>query len=177
MLNTKNKIYKFILIVSIICIILALFFNYYLITNNKQSLIFIVSGFFNATSLIYALFYIIEGYQKNASLYYKNYGILLAISQAISLAIVSVYNPTVTNIIVVGLELFAILGIVLNEDLGKNKSFILCLLLIVLNGISIFISSKTNISYCNIYCKFTLTLLLSILTYAKYVDKESRGTL
>ena len=176
MLNTNNKIYKFILILSIVCILLALYFNFYLLTSNKQSLIFVILGFFNSTSLIYAAFYIFYGYKKNASLYYRNYGVLLAISQTISLAIISVYNPTVKNLIVVGSELLTILGLILNEDLGRNKSFILCLLLIVLNGASFFISDKTYFSYCNIYCKFTLTLLYSTLTYAKYVDKEYRKT-
>ena len=63
----------------------------------------------------------------------------------------------------------------LSENLGKNNSLILCLVLIALNGVSVLMCSGTNASYSNIFCKFVLSLLYGMLTYAKYLDKESRG--
>ena len=175
MLKTENKIYKAILFICIICILFALYLDISLISNGQQTIGIIFHGILNAISLLYAIFYILNGYNKNASRYYRSFGILLAITQTFALAMVSFINPKTGNLIVVGLELITILVLVLSEDLGKNKSFVLCLILIILNGVSILMCGGTYVSHCNIFCKFTLSCLYGILTYAKYLDKASRG--
>ena len=175
MFKIDNKIYKVIFAISVVCILLALYFNFVLLRNGKQDIGTVIHGILNSISLLYAMFYIVDGYKKDSSRYYKSFGILLAITQSYTLAIVSFINAKTSNLIVIGLELITILFLVLSENLGKNNSLILCLVLIALNGVSVLMCSGTNASYSNIFCKFVLSLLYGMLTYAKYLDKESRG--
>jgi len=131
---------------------------------------------------ILALFYCMKGYSKNAAVYFNAFCIAYCISLMIPIFLVAgmyeagSFIPTVA--LALRLVTFACAGIfVVASDLGKKKSYILAGIMLACSLILIVFAKGmgTNV-YLGMIGKNALAIVFSIMVYAKYKDKEARGT-
>ena len=147
------------------------------IVNADMNATRIISHIAAIVSLVFAAFYILSGYRKNAAKYYKVYGALLAIIFLISILTASVNSRGSIGIMAASLSLVFVLVLLLSENLGKAKSFILCGLLVIFNVVLLIIGQ--NVTATTVIAKLVkidLACLYGIMTFAKYLDKTERGT-
>ncbi|MBQ0026352.1 MAG: hypothetical protein KBS79_03165 [Lachnospiraceae bacterium] len=177
MLRTDKPIYKVILILNLLFIAAGIVFSVSGIANAEMNTTRIISHIMAIACLAFAGFYIISGYRKNAAKYYKVYGALLAVIFLISILSSSVNLRGPIGIMAASLSLVIVLVLLLSENLGKTKSFVLCGLLVIINIIDFILlqDMSANVVITK-SIKTDLTCLYGIMTYAKYLDKAERGT-
>ena len=177
MLRTNKPIYKVILIICLLSIIISTYFSCYSIANSKGDLIAQIAHLFNIFALLFAAFYILSGYRKNSAKYYKDFGIFLALSQTAFICKMA-ENGLYTNLVINAIKLIVILVLVLSENLGKTKSLVLSSVLVVSNIINVLgLPANSDIAhYYGIVTAIIIYFLYFVMTYAKYLDKASRGT-
>lgn len=176
MLKTNRTIYKVMLCICTLCIILGLYFNTKIMFSPHALLVQKLYTAFAYMALVYAIFYIYYGYKKEAAVFYKNFDLFLLLHQTVTLTIAFIINPSFSNIFVIATEFILILSLNTIEDYGKNPTFIVCTILIVINLISMFTTDGSDLAYYAVYIKLILSCLHGILAYAKYLDKQERGT-
>lgn len=179
MLRTDKPIYKVILVLNLLFIVVGI------VTcvpsfKDTQDVFSLIGLAMTVLDLIFAGFYIINGYRKDAAKYYKIYGLLLAVKYTI-IVVHSIILGSLPFEIFNALTLVIVLVLTLSSNLGKNKSFILCGLLVILRVICFVIRialiQATNInSILSHMANIDLVCLYGIMTYAKYLDKTERGT-
>ena len=183
MLRTDKPIYKVILVLNLLFIAAGIVFSVIGITNAEMNITRIISHIAAITCLVFAAFYILNGYTKNAAKYYKVYGALLASIFLISVLSGSVNSRSSIGIMAASLSLVIVLVLLLSENLGKSKSFVLCGLLVIINIVfpiyvitPMMARGSSDYSLITPLVKIDLVCLYGIMTYAKYLDKAERGT-
>ena len=180
MLRTDKTIYKVILILNLLFIVAGIVLCVIGIASPDASATRIIMRIAAIVCLIFAAFYILNGYTKNAAKYYKVYGALLAIKHLTGILSGSIESGTPFGIMILSLSLVIVLVLLLSENLGKTKSFILCGLNVILGvGLLLYSVIKGNIPTILIMSNIVnidLACLFGIMTFAKYLDKAERGT-
>ena len=180
MLRTDKPIYKAILILNLLLIIAGVILSVKGITSKDASVIRIIMSVVAIVCIVFAAFFIFGGYTKNSAKYYDIYGTLLVIKHLAGILSGRTNSSTTFEIIVLALSLVITLVILLNENLGKEKSLVLCGLLVALSIVLLVYSlNEDNIqtfSIMNSIVNIDLVCLYGIMTYAKYLDKTERGT-
>lgn len=126
-------------------------------------------------TLLFAALYFMMGFKKDAAPYYKLFAWMFAISTCVFVLAVRTM-PIV--FVIIGLINYAILSILaVAKDLGKKKSFILCIISIVVSAAAIVLFCILNAgSVITMASKLLLSVLLFVMVNAKYADKGIRGT-
>lgn len=178
MFRVDKPIYKVILLINMIFIVVGIAFSFmnYSTSTSIQKIYKIT----NITGLVFALFYILLGYTKNSSGFYKSFSVLYLISQAIGLCSIFINSiPRAYIFTIIGI--LAELVIIFKKDFGKKKSLIFCgIIVIAVIGSIINVILLGHNTFDAIVrgrlVDLILSLLFTILTYAKYMDKADRGT-
>ena len=176
MLRTNKPVYKVILILCLISIGVSAYFSCCSIVNSKGDLIAQIAHSFNIFASVFAAFYILSGYRKNSAKYYKDFGIFLALSQTAFICKMA-DNRLYTNLVINAIKLIVILVLVLSENLGKTKSLVLSGALVISNVVNVLgLPTNSDIThYYGIVTAIIIYFLYFVMTYAKYLDKASRG--
>lgn len=129
-----------------------------------------------------AFSYLIAGYTKGISNYYKHC-LILAVIHAVAVAIIACgesYGILSFIMCLMAAIVLSILAFV--KDLGKTVSYILCGLLLFIRATglgSVFPAPGLGFKdpkFPLIWAQLVLAITITIITYAKYKDKTSRGT-
>ena len=180
MLRTDKPIYKVILVLNLLFIVAGIGLSVVGITNPEADIFKIISRIEAIACLVFAAFYIISGYTKDAAKYYKVYGALLAVKYLAGILSGSTKSGTPFGIMMIALSLVITLVLLLSENLGKTKSFVLCGLLVIVRIVLLIYSVAENniptIFVLSNIVNIDLACLYGIMTYAKYLDKTERGT-
>lgn len=178
MKNKKSSIVK-------ICHLILLFVGagicIYGCTLNESSVFDITSLVIKIFALVSSFVYLIKGYKKDADKYYKVFMWILGISEVIGFA--SLLNKGIqlpfNQAIIAVLKFAAFVLIIGANDYGKLKSNIISIALIVFTGyaeICLMVSSElaTHRAIFSL-SQFIFALIVAIMVFEKYSDKESRG--
>ena len=180
MLRTDKPIYKAILVLNLLFVVAGIVLSVIEIISGNSDVTRMLTLVASIACLAFATFYIISGYTKDAAKYYKVYGTLLAVKFLLSILSSSITSAPTFGIMVIAISLVIVLVLILSENLGKEKSFILCGLHVILGvALLVFALSKGNVSIIYIISDIVnidLACLFGIMTYAKYLDKAERGT-
>lgn len=130
-----------------------------------------------------ALIYLIEGYSKAEATHYRLCMIVAAIN-ALVVTFLSVQEKVADISTVMCAAAFVLTAILaFTKNLGKRSSYICCgfLVFVRLSGLltNIFTESSNpqySIIIIMLVSQLSLALLIGVITYAKYVDKYSRGS-
>ena len=177
MLRTDKPIYKVILVFNLLLITAAVVLSIISICSEGATATRILSSAIRLLALLFAGFYIISGYSKNASAYYKIFGIIYALGKVIGIISSINHMPTVPEIICDILIIIGILVLTFVKNLGKTASFIICAVLVLLQItllIIAYVLGNPLIVKINMYICIDLACLFGIMTYAKYLDKVER---
>ena len=126
------------------------------------------------------MIYTLLGYRKNAAKYFKLYGLLYLVSQvAVVISAISMATKAITYIICIAAIVITFI-LVVCKDFGKEKSLCLCGLLVLVQLIACFVVYTSFGSLIIVMITRAVDLVLAciygIMTYAKYLDKDERGT-
>lgn len=178
MIRTDKPIYKVILILNIIFIaigIITSIIGFKSATSNE-----VIIKVINLLAWVFALIYILHGYRKNAAVYYKVFGWGYLITHLAFLAsLVTAKDSPVIFYFTCGISIIILLTLLLKLNLGKKISLILCAILVLMKVIILicmWISTKDFSALSTRLIDLDFACLLGILTYAKYLDKDERGT-
>ena len=178
MFNTKNATYKLILIIALVLIVAALVLTALAIAHDDSNLASQVSCLFKIAALIYAAYYIFAGFSKDAAKYFKTFAAIFALAEIASLANLGMSANSYFATLVATLSLSAILVLLFSKDLGKKKSLMISAALIVFTVISLIMALANAVAiivWGPLAATVVLACLFFIMTFAKYVDKASRG--
>lgn len=190
MFKTDNIIYKIILVFNLFCTIGGIATGILIATSDESGILLKISSLCALAALLFAGYYIISGYTKDAAKFYKSFAFLFAVSQ-LSAMICSLFESTL-NIVDITCYFFGLAFIVLmifKKNLGKKVSLILCGIIIILCVISLSIAIQTatgidlgdnllgTLTTARGVIQILLGVLFGIMTYAKYLDKDARGTI
>lgn len=185
----KIKLSKPIIIINYIAVIFGAIINIQMIAAKDCTATNKIASLTCLIALLCALFYILEGCNKNAALYYKVFLGFAAINQ-IGYIINDLFINTQDSIIAAIFNAFVIIlymYMFFGTNLGYEKSMGICILIFVVRlGIMILTANKypgllmggnfTGTKY-NIFAisNLVVSTIACLCTYAKYVDKKSRG--
>lgn len=189
-MEKKRTISLWASIYLLVILAVILFFNVYVIVTHALP-IFVIGACEGVLGCLAALFYALKGYSKNAAKYYKLYMVFVFLNYQMA---VSSSGIRVTGLGggLLGaacclLAAFA-LTLALSHDLGKTTSMILCWGMVAVSfGIIVVMflehpgvfrggnitSTAAIIRACS---NCFLAHIALVMTYAKYKDKEVRGT-
>ena len=179
MLRTDKPIYKVILVFNLLLITIAVVLSVITLSGDGATVTRILSAITKLVALVFAGFYIILGYRKNAAKYYKIFGFLYMISIVFAIIACISNTPAVVDIICYSLSVIGALVLIFVKDFGKAKALATCGVLVLLQIVSAifsYIEGDPTIVKINVFMLLDLACLFGIMTYAKYLDKDERGT-
>ena len=133
-------------------------------------------------AILVAYAYLVSGYTKGIANNYKTCMILSSLNAAAVAIISTTESIKVLPLVLCIIAVFIILALAFIKNMGKTVSYILCgsLLFIRINGFaSVLVTSSLGINDPQIpliISQICLALTITVITYAKYKDKASRGT-
>lgn len=188
MKEKKRPVFTFVLILSFVLIAAGIAACIQNIFGSEATLWMRIGGIAAALALLSAGYYLLVGYSKNASRYYKVFVALFSISQLETVIGTGIGSGVPWAVICAAVALGLILAMFIGENLGKTLSITLCILNIAFCVAGIVFSASlhpgvalggnaygTQMALRNIE-QILLSVLLLVITAAKYIDKEKRGT-
>ena len=128
-----------------------------------------------------ASFYLINGYKKDFNFYYKAAMLTNALNALVVCGVSVNENTKIVSVISTALCFGLILLLALGTNLGIKMSMISCLIVVFLriSGI-IAVFSGANYTFTPevilLFTQLVLAIIITVSTYAKYVDKSLRHT-
>jgi len=168
--------FKIVSIIDLLLLLVSIYANVLGIMKDNNYLQYIA----NLLAIILAFAYYFVGYKKKGNLYYRLFSGFLALKEMLAIMYIGVYEnvPAYTFIIfTICFGVYLILAVA--KDLGKKLSFVLASINIALSAFA-FAYVAMNVKYISVITynstRLILTLVLIIMVYVKYNDKEIRGT-
>ena len=162
-----------LIVIGVAYDIARLFFD-----NNVYTIIAIA---LQLVAYCFALNYVFKRYSKKAAESFKMflYGFGLSMIATVISTIIAGRAPLSANIQTI-IRIICIVILAFVKDLGKTKSYALSCIIFVLSTYNIISQMiNTNFDFKGLImslCGFILSTLLCIFVFAKYREKESRGT-
>ena len=182
MFDRKKRI--FIGIIMTVLIVACAVSNVYLLTVSERVMP-IVGTVLNLLALACAVVYCTYGYQKKASVFYKVFFLFYAIHLLTgTYGMVVDFNGSLLAAITVlafAISFANVLMLFILDNLGKKKATVIAVINILiwfgfLLHHFIFRSDDIGIYTIRMASYLLSAILTSVLVYAKYADKEERGT-
>ena len=135
----------------------------------------LVSAWLTVAALLASLIYLFMGYGKNAALCFKIYLYAYALAGLFAVADVSVAGRFT---VIIAAALFGlVLVLAMSTDLGRMKSFCVCVLNVALTVIFLICSIKTGaVGVIRAILLGILSLLTVLMVMGKYDNKAKRKT-
>lgn len=187
MLKTKNPLYKIVLILILLFIAVGMVGGLNAIAAKQSDIYMRICGICTLPALASAEYYILKGYTKDVSKYYKIFVWLFSLSQLSMLVSASIGSGSVVKIIIAAAAFALLIVAAAVKNLGRGRSLAICTAVFALSAVNMILplvkdpglfssgNSSAMISFILAALGALLACLFCILTYAKYVDKASRG--
>ena len=185
-LKTEGLIYKTIFVLNIFCIVAGTAVSIKNIFNPASGILMRAGGILTIIAFLVAAIYVFKGYTKTAAICFKLFTAAFAFS--LILSIIGAAQISIIPAIFEGLSLVLVVVIALKKDFGKSNSFSVCGIIAILAianiieviklnpGVKLSGNNYESLVLGRSIAQFLLSYLFGIITYAKYLDKESRGT-
>ena len=182
-MNDKRKLSPVLIWISGILTVASAALLIRLLIKENVSFVHVVEIVSDIVASAVAFFYICRGYTKEYAEEYKTCMLIAAIN-ALAVAVIATTEKTSIISLVMCIIAFGdIVILAFGKDLGKKKSTICCIVLVLIRlagFIASFIPSDggaiLNPARTLIIAQIALAILISLVTYAKYLDKDARGT-
>lgn len=152
-----------------------------------------ISSLVTVFALAAAFNYFISKYDKSSAKYYKAFVALIMFSSFVSLVGVGTKSNNVIQLTIVALQFSFTVIMFAGKDLGKKVSFAICFAFIAVCVFEIAyrmffaqnvlfeelaLESSVNmvLMWGKLLSQLLSAVLLTVMTYGKYLDKEERGT-
>jgi len=171
----NNKRNRVVMIIELVLLILSVVGNIKgLGTSGKVQFIF------NLIAIVFALIYLFMEYQKSASIFYKLFAVSLVLKEAAAITNIAINEevPAIAFILVL-ICYTCVTLLAVSLDLGKIKSYVIECILCIASAISlVYVMISSTYSGIIVYnaTRLLLAVVFGIMIYAKYQDKEIRGT-
>ena len=170
-------------VIAILLILAAIIVNVLTIVSGSSTVYLKISAIFAVLALGCSCFYFLKGFSKDVARYYKLFVFIYLLSQLVMVISNGVGFGGVVQVLLSVVIILLLFLILMNKNLGKKASLLLCLLIIILSVadlVSWIVMMRGTPEGSVIFGRSATQLLLSCLmtlsTYAKYVDKGTRGT-
>lgn len=185
-MKTEGVIYKIIFVLNIFFIVAGIAVSVKNILNPVSGILMCAGGVLTIIAFLVAAFYVFKGYTKTAAVCFKLFTVAFALSLVLS--ILGAAKVSIIPALCEAVALVLVILIALKKDFGKSNSFSVCGLIAILAIANIIEVVKLNpgvklsgndygsLVLGRAIAQFLLSYLFGIMTYAKYLDKESRGT-
>ena len=185
-MKTEGIVYKIIFGINIFCIVAGIAVSAQNIMNPVSDILMRFGGVLTIAAFLIAAIYVFKGYTKAVAVSFKVFTLLFALS--ICLSIAGAFRVNIIPALCETVSLIFVVFLALKKDFGKSNSFSLCGLVAILSIANIIEVVKLNpgvkldgTSYGSLIlgraiAQLLISYLFGVMTYAKYLDKESRGT-
>ncbi len=185
-MKTEGFIYKVIFVLNIFCIVAGIAISIKNIFNPASGVLMCIGGILTIIAFLVAAVYVFKGYTKTAAFCFKLFTAVFALS-----LVLSIIGAAKINFVPALCEcaaLVLVLVITVKKDFGKSNSFSVCGVIAILAianiieviklnpGVKLSGNNYESLILGRSIAQFLLSYLFGIITYAKYLDKESRGT-
>ena len=178
-----------IVIINLLGVLASLAAGIFAIVRNPGNSFMIVTAVLTVLALLAALIYFLKGAKKNAAAFFKIFMSCYALAEFSSIISSSGLAVDQPAAVAVNAAIFALLILLaVGTDLGKTKSFLLCLGVIVL-ALASFVGALImfpgvlrggtplgTVFALRSGANLCLALLTGAMVAAKYADKTRRGT-
>lgn len=183
-MSNKKGLDLIILIVNLLGVVLAVAAAIFTIARKAENSFLLITALLTILALLAALFYFLKGAGKNAAGFFKLFMSFYALAEFCSIISASGLTVNQPAAIAVSAAIFALLILLAaGTDLGKTKSVLICVGILVLSVISlagaIILFGGTPLGLVltlRAAANLVLAVLTGIMVIAKYVDKTRRGT-
>lgn len=182
MLETK-KLNKGLVIVNVILIIAFFVVHIWVLVTQVQAPATQIGSLISIFALVAAFNYLVGKYEKSSAIYYKAYLALHVLVRLITLISVGMLSDNPGLLVINALEFCLAVILLVGKDLGKKVSMILCFVLIALCLVDVpvaFAARPENAVVLRVLgnglSSLLCAILLTVMTYGKYLDKATRGT-
>lgn len=149
------------------------------IATSKLDGLYKLEGILDVFALALSFIYLVLGYKKGVANYYKA-SILIAAAHALVVTSVASNEPTkYVSIISCAICFGLLLGLAFGKNNGKKESLIICGIIVVLRVLGILFNANglTDPKTLLIISQLILAITVTVITVAKYIDKDERGTI
>lgn len=183
-MNTTKKVPIWMNIINAVLILAVLGWSFYrffgIAYGSNFNVVVFITDLLILITAVFALFYSVLGYRKFAAVFFRAFLLSYAVTTLVMCVALSQVSNTNILALVCNIIIFAGLCVLLiAENLGKQKSFVISSLITGLTVVSPLINVIARGFYIESvpqFCMIVFAFIAGIMVYAKYVDKEERGT-
>lgn len=189
MLKTDNPIYQSVLLIDLLLALSGIITSIQVLISAVTPLSMRIGTALAVVGLVVSFYYVIRGFSKKQAWAYKTFAVAFILETAMQVYLVANGGTGslvfMIPVIAYTLALCMLVFVIIGKDLGKKGSVGLSIGVCLMSLISIVYVIITNNGTDDLLSKFyvilsltqfDMSLMLGVLTYAKYVDKEARGT-
>ena len=187
-MDKKSSTYKVLLIISLILLIPTAIISIQNVISSATEDIFLrISGVLAILAAIFGIYYIATGFKKEHAKVFKLYMDCYVLSLFFDLISAGSYGTEILPLILIAIMFGLALVLLLGKDLGKRNSQIFCAIIVIL-AVGLFLQviishmfvEKGGDAYGTLLAirqssNLVLSIVVAVMTYAKYADKTARG--
>lgn len=136
-----------------------------------------------ALALLASFYYIIKEYTKEYAWAYKSFVYLYAVGELVSLVNYGATTAEILPIAFLAVTFGLIIVLAIVKDFGKSNSLMVCITILVLTVINLIYDAPSmaepdatsTLGIIRIVTSLVLASMLTLMTMAKYSNKEERG--
>lgn len=178
-----KKLNVYVLGFTVLLTFISIGLLFWLLIDHKLDYLYSFEALTDIIATTIAYIYLIEGFKKEDSKKFKA-SVIATTVNALIVTIVSIAEKIDVVPIVMCAIAFYILGYLsVIKNIGKKTSYILCGILVLIRLLGLISGLLTLRNVPNgssmiilMFSQLSLAILMSVLEYAKYFDKLSRGT-
>jgi len=182
-MEKKKVVPTWVSVVLLVICAAVLVFNIIDIANNQLGIGYTICLLAETISIILAVFYCLSGYKKSSAVLFKSVVFTRWIASAVALYLQyqSAETSAFTNTsYLLALVFFACLSVfAIAKDIGKPRSITMAIIMIcvpVIETIYLIALVGFNPAIFRFLSYILLSIIFLLMVYAKYKDKEARGT-
>lgn len=178
-----KKLNAYVLGFNVLLTFISIGLLFWLLIEQKIDYLYSIEALTDIIATTIASIYLLEGFRKESSKKFKATLIATTVN-ALVVTVVSIAEKIDVVPIIMCSIAFYILGyLTIVKNIGKKTSYILCGILVIIR-LSGFISGLLTLRNVPngssmiilMFSQLSLAMLICVLEYAKYFDKQSRGT-
>lgn len=186
MLQTKNALYKVILIITLLLMIPCALASALIVVGQDTMTTLRISGTAAIVTLLLGFYYVTRGYSKEQAWAFRSFMYCFALTMLMTVVFVGGNTDSMPAIALSTVMFGLICVIASGKDLGKKKSLWICALICVLGAAALIeglirnpvteIGGHGAAVAVRTVSNLLLGILLLMMTVAKYIDKAARGS-
>ena len=184
MIKSENKFYNAIVVLNLILMIPGAIGNVVVLFASNLNVYHKLAAFCSVAALLVAFFYLVAGYSKQQAPAYRAFCGAYTAAALFGLLGIDSSKAFFAAQLIAALIFGLVIAISLSKNYGKTVSTSLCILVVVLSLLQLlgvvlwYKATGLDFLFLLIFeiTQLLLSIVLSLTTFAKYVDKTARGT-